>query len=664
MGGIERDEGGAAGAELAMAVRDLERFLVSLGGDNVLSPVELGKKHPIFPHKDGSWTWRQWRSWRSRPHWRQSDVCVLLDTVCVLDVDDKGVCDELEKAFPVLLEAPAVDTARGRHYWFTRSSVADELEYYDCKTVTKSVDFKTRTRSARSVLMVPPSKGKKWLRKPWSTGSTIFEIPFDVLTRVVGVRERALPAVVSCCSNGTTVSVTTKKCLQKCGYFEPYFTGDFEGVMPIPVSCDSILSLVAMVDERRWIREPDLEHVREMFFAAEILNIEHKLWMSVWSHTYFRGDYYLYGFDKCRYRSVVALRDAVLRGREYELCDIGSRTVCYIGRNSMRYANDEVLLYPLQTEDARVGEHLWIGRADVVVYTPYRLRAFMQKYSDHMIVAGGYVVGLFSNVSSGSDIDVFLHGCGEDVANEILNDFVLSPDMDMIQDTPKAATFRCGERTVQIIKRLHSTPLQVLATFDLAPCRCLIRYDSRSREYVMEGTRCFLRCVETMTFHVEFDRWSESTCARVFKYIAKGFMCVIPGLERGSTRLPLAHKWLNDAWSILRTETIILKRRNVIPRTYEYRVFPFMNTNLRVDTSRLTTFEAFTVNPRQADYGELESLRLFYLPTWRVISIMKRFFKRREEDRRAAEWSSCPERQMKASFKPCDARDWQILKLM
>lgn len=50
----------------------------------------------------------------------------------MVDVDARGVAAALEARFPELTAAtPREDTARGRHYFFARSGLADEHGYYD-----------------------------------------------------------------------------------------------------------------------------------------------------------------------------------------------------------------------------------------------------------------------------------------------------------------------------------------------------------------------------------------------------------------------------------------------------------------------------------------------------------------------------------------------------
>ena len=100
---------------------------------------------------------------------KENDLGLLLYDLCVVDVDTKEQASALEKRFPELLKAPAVTTKRGVHYYFARSPLADKAGYYDSHgAVEEGIDFKSRCFSGgRGLVLIPPSSGKEWLRKPW-----------------------------------------------------------------------------------------------------------------------------------------------------------------------------------------------------------------------------------------------------------------------------------------------------------------------------------------------------------------------------------------------------------------------------------------------------------------------------------------------------------------
>lgn len=99
---------------------------------------------------------------RKRKTLDEKDVGLLLRDLCVVDVDTFADADALEARFPELRAAPAEATARGRHYFFTRSPLADEHGYYDgAAQRTPTVDFKTRAWGGGSgFVVVAPSQDK------------------------------------------------------------------------------------------------------------------------------------------------------------------------------------------------------------------------------------------------------------------------------------------------------------------------------------------------------------------------------------------------------------------------------------------------------------------------------------------------------------------------
>jgi hypothetical protein len=83
---------------------------------------------------------------------------LLLYDLCVIDVDTQADADALEARFPELAAAPMATTSRGRHYYFSRSPLADAHGYYDgAAQRTPNVDFKTRAGGGGSgfVVMAP-----------------------------------------------------------------------------------------------------------------------------------------------------------------------------------------------------------------------------------------------------------------------------------------------------------------------------------------------------------------------------------------------------------------------------------------------------------------------------------------------------------------------------
>ncbi|GLC47505.1 hypothetical protein PLESTM_002093200 [Pleodorina starrii] len=91
--------------------------------------------------------------------------------VCVVDFDDEATALSYERDFPELSEAPYETTRKGRHYFFTRPSFADDEGFYDGarqKGADSNVDFKSVCSTGTSgTIVVAPSEGKAWAYPTW-----------------------------------------------------------------------------------------------------------------------------------------------------------------------------------------------------------------------------------------------------------------------------------------------------------------------------------------------------------------------------------------------------------------------------------------------------------------------------------------------------------------
>jgi Bifunctional DNA primase/polymerase, N-terminal len=195
---------GRAANEMA-TLRHLAYFLREQYPSDILMPLVPGEKRPLFAHKagasSGAWTWDAWNQWfSSLPFSSLSsstsvtstsaststlDIGILLQELCVVDVDDDATAEQLEAEFPILAEVPMERTLHGRHYFFERSPLADLHGYYDARRPRHpNVDFKSVCRTGTAgVIAVTPSPNKSWVRAPWEVGYLI-SIPNSLLERV------------------------------------------------------------------------------------------------------------------------------------------------------------------------------------------------------------------------------------------------------------------------------------------------------------------------------------------------------------------------------------------------------------------------------------------------------------------------------------------------
>ena len=150
---------------------------------DVLIPCEIGEKRPMFPYRDESWTWEKFTAFcESAP--MQTDWAIALRDICVIDIDCPDAARTLERLFPVLSEVPCERTARGFHYFFRRTPLADAQGFYDgAAQMIESVDFKSVAATGTAgILVTSPSTGKEWLRPLWSV--PLINIPDNLLAHV------------------------------------------------------------------------------------------------------------------------------------------------------------------------------------------------------------------------------------------------------------------------------------------------------------------------------------------------------------------------------------------------------------------------------------------------------------------------------------------------
>ncbi|GAX85861.1 hypothetical protein CEUSTIGMA_g13277.t1 [Chlamydomonas eustigma] len=91
----------------------------------------------------------------------------------------------------ILNKAPLQKTTKGFHYFFLRPSYADDERIFDgARQCPFDIDLKTITSTGtRGVLSVHPSKGKEWIRPPWSESIVLRDVPRELLYFVTSNRK-------------------------------------------------------------------------------------------------------------------------------------------------------------------------------------------------------------------------------------------------------------------------------------------------------------------------------------------------------------------------------------------------------------------------------------------------------------------------------------------
>jgi hypothetical protein len=108
---------------------------------------------------------------------KHTDFALLLQTLCVVDVDSHALANVLEQTFPILLNVARERTSKGVHYFFSRSPLADNDGYYDARSpVLNGVDFKSRTATGTGgVIVTAPTK----TRGPFAESSGLVRVLRD-----------------------------------------------------------------------------------------------------------------------------------------------------------------------------------------------------------------------------------------------------------------------------------------------------------------------------------------------------------------------------------------------------------------------------------------------------------------------------------------------------
>lgn len=128
---------------------------------NVMMPVI--DKHPCRRHKGGVWTWEQFSMFRE-DYPQHSEFSILLQDLCVVDIDKHELIDTWVQDFPELGIAPMELTKHGAHMFFLQSPLAKaELSARQIKGIDN--DFKSvSTTGTGGVIVVAPAGVRRWVR--------------------------------------------------------------------------------------------------------------------------------------------------------------------------------------------------------------------------------------------------------------------------------------------------------------------------------------------------------------------------------------------------------------------------------------------------------------------------------------------------------------------
>jgi hypothetical protein len=523
--------------------RDPEKSLLALEAwlkftfpSEVLMPCTFGAKYPAFRHAGNGWTWQ--RASAAIESFGRSEVVeggvgILLQRLCVVDVDSEGLASALEGRFPILKSVPAARTARGVHYFFARSKKCDAEGFFDgAAQKVAGVDFKTVCSTGTSGFVVcPPSRGKAWERAPWDATHPIVEIPDEVLTTVASPTRKA-GSGVSVRLRGSTYEIGPRLASKPyLSLFRNTLCGeDLEPIVPDRFDPRALVALNA-----HGLAVPDivsnglggLEDVRalvsEMAALADFLGCAPK------------------EIERLRRIGREVAENAEIHPElantivSFEMVDVPVRWSARAAgdRTDAAFRNARVFADEVRNPPNR-SKHCIVPYPATAVLNglPRGLLAIMKKWGAKVMVAGGFVLSRVINDAPvpTSDIDVYVVGAKVHEAYEILNEVAcLAPSISV---TSSAVTIhpRNGGVPIQVVLMLADSAEQVLDNFDMEPCRVGAFVSGGAMRVV--SSRAWGASIVTRSFPLVSKRWSRTSTFRALKLAHKGFQPYVAGLDR------------------------------------------------------------------------------------------------------------------------------------
>jgi len=177
------------------------------------------------------------------------------------------------------------------------------------------------------------------------------------------------------------------------------------------------------------------------------------------------------------------------------------------------------------------------------------LREVFAEYKDYICIAGGfsltnYIKHNYNYDINFSDIDLFIHSCNQETANEIIKKLYELCGSDIYENENVISGVNFGHMNyfdnyqsedyendnkiikVQIIKRLYSCPQEIIAGFDIDCCCILTTLDNQT--FVTERG---YNAIKNGYNVINFEKLSPSYEYRLCKYNKRGFGMWLPFME-------------------------------------------------------------------------------------------------------------------------------------
>lgn len=509
---------------------------------NVLMPCKKGTKFPSFPHVQGAWDWDKCGVFlrKNTRLFKEYDIGILLHDLCVVDIDDDDIRKEFETTYPVLKSVPMEETKNGAHYFFLRSEKCDSHGYYDgARQIRQGIDFKTRTQVGTSgFLVVSPSTDKTWIRAPWNAENEMICIPDDLLDAVAVPRHVPMDFTLTFPDDrDEKLVITSKQSVWMCSIFRTILES-FEGdnlTFPIYMFSKSVFQdlLFALNHGGVTTNLPTIDRCEELRRLSDYIGVPPYQSKSVFS----TGGYSHGMIDISRDLGVHVARmmhdEALYRTGKLVLSEL-KRVHSESTRVTDLPSIPNRMLFGTHTDGLPQIERIVRTRLSI----PNFAVSWLEEFEGRLVLAGGAALhAVVEDIPVPKDYDFFVIDRDDDeiTSKGIVAIISSKPGVDLMCVTKNAATFLVEDKYVaQIILRRYESGYHLLTSFDIAPCKVLVRVqDGRT---ISECTPVWEWSMQTSCAPISFDTWGSSSYARILKYSVLRFRFYIPCIERSKFR--------------------------------------------------------------------------------------------------------------------------------
>jgi phage/plasmid-associated DNA primase len=142
---------------------------------------------PLFRHADGKYTWEFIEEPKNEVFFREkTNIGILLKDLIVIDIDDKDYIPIFERKFNILTEVVSEVTNKGKHYYFKRTPLCDELGIFTAVKPLQiegnivDLDIKTiHSNGTASIIICDPSPKKEWIKSIYE--NELIDIPENII---------------------------------------------------------------------------------------------------------------------------------------------------------------------------------------------------------------------------------------------------------------------------------------------------------------------------------------------------------------------------------------------------------------------------------------------------------------------------------------------------